>query len=303
MDKLVRPIPKTPPNRKALLFLFLFCGVISFIIWLGTQKKDIKKDSFSWMKPFRISYLVNQVNRDTNRGTQEVLEKIRQKLAVNTGLYGIVVYRLEDKVWYGINEDVEFKGASILKVPIMSAASQAGFDKMYGEYSGKQLVFAMGKYSDNEAAKTIIDSFGEKEIQSIIDDMGMDHTLFSQNTTTPLDVVEMWKDIYKKPEIWEYFQDSIFEDRIAPSLNPNIQLIHKVGTDEGVWADSGIIKCQMTNVKCQIQPYILVILNKDTKRDEAEKTVPEIAEIIVNYEAEYARQKLPPPASPEGKLK
>jgi hypothetical protein len=255
------------------------------------------------MKPFRISYLVNQVNRDTNRGTQEVLEKIRQKLAVNTGLYGIVVYRLEDKVWYGINEDVEFKGASILKVPIMSAASQEGFDTMYGEYSGKQLVFAMGKYSDNEAAKTIIDSLGEEKIQSIIEEMGMDHTLFSQNITTPLDIVEMWKDIYKKPEIWEYFQDSIFENRIAPALTPNHQLIHKVGTDEGVWADAGIVQCSVFSAQCPIKPYILVILNKDTKREEAEKTVPEIAEIIVNFEAEYARQKLPPPASPEGKLK
>ncbi|MBI5358735.1 serine hydrolase [Candidatus Amesbacteria bacterium] len=284
----------TPHNRKALLFLFLFCGVISFIIWLGTQ--NIKKEDFIWFRPFRISYLVNQVNRDTNRGTQEVLEKIRQKLAVNTGLYGIVVYRLEDKVWYGINEDVEFKGASILKVPIMISAFQEGLEKTYGEYTGKQLVFAMGKYSDNDATTTLADGLGRDKIQAEIKNMGMINTSFADNSTTPMDVVEMWKDIYKKPEIWESFQDSIFEDRITPSLDPDIRLIHKVGTDDGVWADSGI-------VQHPTKPYILVILNKDIKREEAEKTVPEIAEIIVNYEAEYARQKLPPPASPERKLK
>ncbi|MDP1743701.1 MAG: serine hydrolase, partial [Candidatus Amesbacteria bacterium] len=193
--------------------------------------------------------------------------------------------------------------ASILKVPIMSVAIKEGLETMYGEYSGKQLVFAMGKYSDNEATTTLVDSLGEEKIQSEIEDMGMDHTLFSQNTTIPLDIVEMWKAIYKKPEIWEYFQDSIFEDRIAPVLTPNHQLIHKVGTDEGVWTDAGIIQCPVLSAQCSVKPYILVILNKDTNREEAEKTVPEIAELIVNYEAEYARQKLPPPASSEGKLK
>lgn len=303
MDKLVKPIPKVPPNRKALLFLFLFCGVISFVIWTSTQKAGIKKDNFSWIKPFRISYLVNQINRDTNRGTQEVLEKIRNKISSESGIYGIVVYRLEERVWYGINEDLQFRAVSLLKVPMMTLAASQGLDKMYGDYTGKQLVWAIGKYSDNEATATLADGLGRDKIQAEIGKLGMDKTSFEDNTTTPMDMMEMWKEVYKKPEIWEYLQDSIFEDRIAPSTPDGTQLIHKVGTDSDVWADAGIVQCPMINVQCPIKPYILVILNKEIKRDEAEKTVPEISEIIANYEAEYARQKLQPQASPEGKLK
>lgn len=303
MDKLVRPIPKVPPNRKALLALFLICGIISFVIWLGTQNIKIKQEDLSWFKPFRISYLVNQVNRDTNRGTQETLEKIRKLIATNSGIYGVAVYRLHDRVWYGINEDLEFKAASILKVPIMTTAIQEGLDLTYGEYTGKQLVFAMGKYSDNDATATLAEGLGRDKIGAEIKNMGMDNTSLANNTTTPLDLVEMWKEVYKKPEIWEYFQDSIFEERIAPSLPDRTQLIHKVGTDEDVWADAGIIKCQGLSAKCQVGPYILVILNKEIKREEAEKTVPEIAKIIADYEVEFARQKLQQQASPEGKLK
>jgi hypothetical protein len=305
MEKLVKPLPKTPQNRKGLLLLFLLCGTISFGIWMSTKKLNFPRSSLGWIQPFKISFIVNQINRDTSRKTQSVLEKVRQILAYDSGIYGIVVYRIEDKVWYGINEDVEFKGASILKIPIMSAAVSAGLDRKYGEYTGRQLVFAMGKYSDNDATTTLADGLGRDIVQAEFENMGMSNSSFNENITTPLDVVQMWKSVYKKPEMWEYLQDSIYEDRLAYGMVPGLQLIHKIGTDDGVWADSGIIQCLAAVAggvsNCQIRPYIIVILNKETNRQQAQKTVPKIAEIIMSHEAEIARQELSRQASPEMK--
>ncbi len=297
----------TPINRKGILWVFLICGGISLLIWARTQKYD----SFSWIKPFEVSYLIPGANRDTLQ--------LKNLISNLTGTYAILVYRLDNQTWYGINEDMKMPAASIMKVPIMVAVLQNlkledeyilnNSDKQSGSGSIefldegtaltiKELITEMGEKSDNTATNVLVQKVGNDAVLKILSDWKMDKTDYEQNTITANDVSKMWQQVYKKPELWDFLQDSIYEDRITLGLPEGMQFVHKVGTDDGVWSDSGIIQCSVLSAQCSVKPFILVILTKDTNREEAEKIVPEITRIIWEYEVKYAELQSPSPRPP-----
>ena len=271
------------------MWFFLICGIISLIIWSRTQNFG----SFSWTKPFEISYLVLGTNRETNN-----LKRLVSNL---TGNYAILVYRLENQTWYGINEDMVMPAASIMKVPIMAAALDTlniedtyvlnNSDKQTGSgsiefmkegtaFTIKKLIIEMGQKSDNTATNVLVQKVGIEAVLKTISDWNLDKTDYNQNTTTANDVGKMWQEVYKKPDMWEYLEDSIYEDRITLGLPEGTKFVHKVGTDMSIWSDSGIVFAP--------KPFILVILTKDIDRAEAEKVVPEITKTIWDYEAKSA---------------
>lgn len=294
----------TPVNRRGILWFFLICGVISLIIWSRTQKYD----SFSWTKPFEVSYLIPKSNKDTLQ-----LKNLVKNLQGN---YAILVYHLNDQTWYGLNEDMEMPAASIMKVPIMAAALEnlnledqytlINGDKQSGSGSIefmdegttltiKQLINEMGIKSDNTATAVLSQKVGDEAVQKVLSDWGMTNTDYEQNTTTASDTVKIWQQVYKSPDMWEYLEDSIYEDRITLGLPEGTKFAHKVGTDDGVWSDSGIVFAP--------KPFILVILTRDSDRDEAQKIVPEITKIIWEHEAKSAELQSPSPALPTPKSK
>ena len=125
--------------------------------------------------------------------------------------------------------------------------------------------------------------------------MGMTASSFEENTTTAADVGRMWVKLYKgeylREEYWQkmesWLTDSIYEDRIPAGLpvRDGVKVIHKVGTGAGVWADGGVIECKSVRVEeCKFDPFVLVVLNKETKRDEALSAVPELVRKIWAYE-------------------
>lgn len=294
----------TPVNRRGILWFFLICGVISLVIW--SRSKNF--GTFSWIKPFEVSYLIPKSNKDTMQ-----LKNLIKNLQGN---YAILVYHLNDQTWYGLNEDMEMPAASIMKVPIMAAALEnlnledqytlINGDKQSGSGSIefmdegttltiKELITEMGQKSDNTATNILARKVGDEAVLKILSDWDMTKTDYEQNTITASDAVKMWQQVYKKPDMWNYLQDSIYEDRITLGLPEGTKFAHKVGTDDGVWSDSGIVFAP--------KPFILVILTRDSDRDEAQKIVPEITKIIWEHEAKSAELQSPSPALPTPKSK
>jgi len=201
-----------------------------------------------------------------------VLEQLVRK---QNGDYTIWVMRLTTGESYGFDEQATMPARSAIKVPIILTAFRLGLADKY-----TQLLSRMGIYSDNNAQEKMIKNLGKDEIGITLSELNMGDTDLEQNITTASDLGKMWKFIYdssQKEAIAAYLTNSIYEDRIAKGIPEGIQLIHKVGTDVDVWNDSGIILGP--------KPFILVILNKDVKREEAEKTVPEITKMVWEYEA------------------
>ncbi len=286
----------TPVNRQGILWFFLICGVISLIIWSRTQKYD----SFSWTKPFEVSYLIPKSNKDTLQ-----LKNLVKNLQ---GSYAVLVYHLGDQTWYGLNEEMVMPAASIMKVPIMAAALDTlniedtyvlnNSDKQTGSgsiefmkegtaFTIKKLIIEMGQKSDNTTTNVLAQKVGDGAVLDILKSWNMKQSSYEENTTTANDLSNMWQQIYKKPEMWEYLQNSIYEDRITLGLPEGTKFVHKVGTDMSIWSDSGIVFAP--------KPFILVILTKNIDRAEAEKVVPEITKTIWDYEAKSAGLQSPSP--------
>lgn len=293
-------------NRKLILWIFVVTGIVSGILWWwGSDKKDL-----ILFRPLKVNYTVEQkkfeVEKDQSSQNRNFLSTLQDKISKLQGSYAIYVFRLSENKGYGINEDVIMPAASIMKVPILLAVMKKvenGQLEMDSEYvlrdedkqsgsgpiefmdagtklSVKILLAYMTKNSDNTATYVLANMIGRKEIEIEIERLGMKNTNFDENTTTAADLVTMWRKIYemKNEEINKLLENSIYEDRLPAGLPDTVEVIHKVGTGEGVWADAGIVMAE--------EPLVIVILNKNVDLDQAAKIVPDLTKEIWNYETQ-----------------
>lgn len=298
MPDFVRPLNLKKPvvNRKLIAWGFILTGLISVGSWAwGRAKhtqpatasieetKGIKEEGGGWWGRVKISYTV-QPQISPTPATQAIVAQLQTQLATASGEYGIYIYRLEDKVGYGVSSEKVFPAASIMKVPIMVATYrkvETGSLKL-DEVQG--LLEAMGKKSDNAAPIELIKLIGRKFVRETVRDLGMIHSDFDANTTTASDLGVMWKNLYEGKLIssqhWQQMQDfltqSIFEDRIPAGVPPDTRVIHKVGTELDEWADAGIVMSK--------RPFIVVILNQKVNLTEAAELVPQLIKTIWNKE-------------------
>lgn len=302
-------------NRRLILWIFVITGVMSGIFWwLGSDKKEL-----IWFQPLRVNYTVSQkkfeAEKDQSSRNRNFLSNLQNEIGQLQGSYAIYVFRLTESKGYGINEDITMPATSIMKVPIMLTVRRAmaegkltwdtkyvlrDEDKRSGsgpiefmdagtELSVQQLTEYMIKNSDNTAPVVLTNMLGKDAIDKEILSLGMTSTDFGNNTTTAFDVGLMWRKIYetKDEDVLNLLKDSIYEDRLPAGLPDFLDVIHKVGTGDGVWSDAGIIQCPPpAGGQCAIEPLVIVILNKDVDPDQAAKTVPSLAKEIWDYEAQ-----------------
>lgn len=317
-------------NRKLIGWLFVGTGILSLAIWLAGWRNKAGGVWESKTISFEIQPPAIKKSRDDSLKTRQLVDRLRERLAGTTGTYGIFVYRFQDRVSYGINEEEVMPGASILKIPAMIAVHQAvesgtmslddiyvlsDADKRTGsgplEYMTagtrlpiRRLLLELGKKSDNTAWVALNKRLGMATMQEAMTDMGMTSSNYQAGETTAIDVGKMWQQLYEskivspdhRDQIWEYLRDSIYEDRITKGVPEGVDLVHKVGTDVGVWADSGIVlgwkqagtpepeATDITTERVEIEPFVIVVLNRDAKRDEAEDLVPELVGMIWDHE-------------------
>lgn len=317
------PKDKKPPvNRKLLVWVFLLTGLVSLFFWLrgrfvrGVQLVgEVPSGEMRWVIEPTGQETVNS-NSDQ---VIKVLDQVREITATVSGTYAVYVKRLDGTGAYGFNEDVQMPGASLLKLPAMitviekvergdldltdkytleeaDRAVGSGplqFKQAGTSYTLDELLNYLGKNSDNTAWVMFNRRLGGEEIELTMKKMGLMSSDYGELTTTARDVSRMWEYLYgggispsNQKRVWGYLTESIYEDRLPAGLeSTGAEIVgHKVGTDIGVWADAGIIKCRIENGECRVEPFILVIMNDGVKRAEAMGIVPEIAKMIWTFE-------------------
>lgn len=267
MATLLKPVnlKRLPVNRRLIAGLFLITGVVS----LGLSLRGPGQ-----RQPLVISYTVEQKSTPP-----QLPVPVKEKLAAASGEYSLWVYRLTEGVGYGVNEAAVMPAASIMKVPIMVAvyrAADRGQIALTDEVKG--LLEASGKRSDNDAPLVLTQRVGREFVEQVMEQLGMEGSSFAANTTTAADVARMWAALYAegREELWANLTSSIFEERIPAGVPEGTRVVHKVGTAAAVWADAGIVFAP--------QPFVLVILNKGVKLEEAKQVVPEVTRLIWEYE-------------------
>lgn len=262
-------------GRWAIVGLFLITAAASLFFYLQIEAPLL------WQKitsPAVISTLPGRFDPTPVFGEIESLTKDLR------GTYGLYVYRLDEKIEYGLHQDEVFPAASLIKLPVMLTLYQEAEKGNLDLADYKKMAEAMGKRSDNTVFNQLVKILGEEEIQRTIDDLGMSKTLFKKNETTPADIGLFFQKLYEgevisaehKNEILNFLTDTDFEDRIPAGIPEGIRVAHKIGTELGSFSDAGIIFAD--------KPFILVIISKNARESEANQVLPKIAKIIWEFE-------------------
>ena len=203
---------------------------------------------------------------------------------------------LEKKEVVSIREKESFPAASLIKLPIVYTLYQqaqegkinleekyilreedkvGGAGSLYQKeagavYSYRELARLCGKQSDNTAAAILEKVLGAEAIEATIRRLGMENTSFSRRQTTPEDIALFWQELWEgdlkeeyREEILNSLTETIFEEQIPAALPAKVRVAHKVGIDEGILHDAGII--------FQDPPFILVLMSKNNNREEAQE--------------------------------
>lgn len=227
------------------------------------------------------------------------------------GSYGIYVYELISGYSFGINEDVQFTAASTNKVPLLMMVyselerGSISMDELltyqYIDYEGgtgnlqfeaigsswtvRDLVYRMVKDSDNVAKNIFLRHFGIGNVQSFVDQLGVENVAILENLATPESMGSLLRGICENKVTSKPYSDEMlslmigteFEDRIPRYLD-GIPVAHKTGNWEGAVSDVGIVYLPG-------RPFIICIYSEGTSSDgEAEETIASISRIVYDFE-------------------
>jgi beta-lactamase class A len=289
-------------NRATIVVLFLITVLGSLFFYLKTE---VPKSWQKLLEPRVISSLPGGVDY------RPVIDQVEEITSDLQGSYGFYVYRLEDDLTYGWHEDQFFPAASLIKLPVIIALYQEveareidletkyslkEEDKRGGAgiiqsvpagtiYTYRKLAEFMGQQSDNTAFNVLRQILGDQKIQATINELGMRKTSLGKNETTPEEIGLLFQELYQgeiltkedQEEILGYLTGTTFEDRIPAGVPEEVRVAHKIGTDAKTFSDAGIVFAE--------KPFILVIMSKDALEAEALEILPEISQIVWEFEA------------------
>ncbi len=300
------PIKKRKPrsrldNRMTIVVLFVITVLGSLFFYFKTEAPRTWQRLF---EPRVISSLPGGVDY------RSVVDEVKKETANLQGSFGFYVYRFEDGLIYGLNDNQVFPAASLIKLPVILTLYQEAEvgeidletkyslkeqDKRGGAgviqsapagtvYTYQKLAELMGQQSDNTAFNVLRQILGEAKIQETINDLGMFSTSLKDNQTTPADIGLFWELLYEggvvsddyRDEILDYLTETAFEDRIPAGVPEEVRVAHKIGTDARTFSDAGIVFSE--------RPFILVIMSQDALESEALEVLPKITRIVWGFE-------------------
>ena len=279
-------------RRRIIFALLLLTTGFSFLIYSGKQALPKIKE-ITQPAVFRSSPAFSPSPSPIEESKIRELEKI---LAGRQGIYGVYSLNLETKEAVSIRGKESFPAASLIKLPIIYTLYQeaqegkinleekytlreedkvGGAGSLYQKeagavYSYRELARLCGKQSDNTAAAILEKVLGAEAIEATIRRLGMENTSFSRRQTTPEDIALFWQKLWEgdlkeeyREEILNSLTETIFEEQIPAALPAGVKVAHKVGIDEGILHDAGII--------FQDPPFVLVLMSKNNNREEAQE--------------------------------
>ncbi len=294
-------------RRRIIFALLLLTTGLSFLIYLGKQASP-KIEEITQPVVFRSSPAFSPSPSPVEKSKALELEKI---LAGRQGVYGVYSLNLETKEAVSIREKESFSAASLIKLPIVYTLYQqaqegkinleekytlkeedkvGGAGSLYQDaagavYSYRELARLCGKQSDNTAAVILEKVLGAEAIEATIRRLGMENTSFFRRQTTPEDIALFWQKLWEgdlkeeyREEILNSLTETIFEEQIPAALPAKARVAHKVGIDEGILHDAGII--------FNDPPFVLVLMSKNNNREEAQEAFILLTKALLESEGD-----------------
>jgi beta-lactamase class A len=305
-EKQKRTRKKQPPkgSRWSIAIFFALTLILIGLFWLKTSLPVF------WQE-ITAPLVITSSRQTAKLDSDPVLKQIQSLTQELQGEYGLYVYEISSKKEYGFSQKETFPAASLMKLPVMLCFYQevekgnlsletkytlVEKDKVSGAgilqgktagsiYSYLQLIEYMGQYSDNTAFKVLRRVLGDEKIQQTIDDLGMSGTSLADFETTPEDIGLLFQKLYQgktintghRDQMLGFLTKTVFEDWLPAGLPKEIRMAHKIGKDLGTFADGGIVFTD--------QPYVIVVMSKEAREEEAKEVLPEISRRVFDFES------------------
>lgn len=309
-EKVVKKRKKKDPPPKpwgALeRFIILFFLVLAPLLSIGffVKSKSIEKQKLP------ATNLISNIIK-TPKDTSILSKNLQNELQNLEGTYGIWVQAADNSYSFGLNEQTQFDGASLFKLPLMigyfeevdkgNINPNTNYTLKYSDQAAgagilstlspgtvvtyHDIVEAMGKNSDNSAFQIMTNILGSNKEKDVISEIGMTNTDFDNDRLTPQDLGRLFYTLLSsniisgnsKKELINSLENTDFENLIPLGVPQGTLVAHKYGAIDSTTNDAGIIYAT--------RPYILVILTKDTPGEEALGEIPKISKIVYDWQA------------------
>lgn len=315
------PKPWGKKERWSVLILLVITTLVSGMFAFSARENKlpdlprfgIDLSNFNLKNPFGESIIeIGQPGHfaENDEKAKQAVDLFDKEIKPLSGLYGFYVIRLDDGSSYGVSDNEQFQGASLLKLPLLALfykEAEEGkinlettyilksSDKVKGSgaldlakpgtsYSYRQLAELMAKDSDRTAYKIIKNIVGDVAFEDFLKSQGLDNTDIATGNTTPKDMGTILNNLYldkvvsdkSKEEIFSFLTNTIYEKWITAGVPNGVKVIHKFGQDAGVLADAGIVLGP--------RPYILVIISNGITQSDADRVFPAISKDVYNIE-------------------
>jgi|GEM_PF-546353 len=243
-----------------------------------------------------------RTDRDEVKDLSVLKSDIESYIKKFSGEYGIYYINLVDGSEFGINETTEYIAASTIKIPInlylykkIEAGSVNGdglmtylqsdyeggtgklqYEKVGSRYTVKELSRLSIEVSDNVATNILLRLLGRNNVKDYMRELGGTVVSDADNVSCPKDMALYMKRVYEfyqsndslGKELMNYFENTIFNDRIPKLLPKDVRVAHKIGNQVGAYHDVGVVFSD--------EPYVISIMSRNVD-DETEA-----CEVIAN---------------------
>lgn len=301
----------TPKKRKIpkLLAYLVFWGLVllvgrrAFLTSSGPTLSPVPEEPHA-------SFVASLFTKEKN---PENLKLKIQEAAKGWLNYSVVVADYQSPLRVDINDTVIYTAASVNKIPILAALyyyAQAGeidldrvitlqaadildygtgtmrYDEPGTTYSIRTIAQLMIKKSDNTAAYILTNHIvGAEKIQSLLASWGLTQTDIVNNKTSNRDIAILMQKIYSgnavnqayTQEMLGYMKDTDFEDRLPALLPEGVTVYHKIGTEERVIHDAGVVTDGKTTY------YIGAFVGEVTNEQEAVALIAQISKLVYEF--------------------
>lgn len=256
----------------------------------------------------------NVVNMET-KIKKDIEEMIREGAAESVSLY----YRdLNNGPWFGINEDENYKPASLLKVPILMAYLKKIDNRMdllsgtlsYSEneiempepaqqleslnpeekYSLETLFERMIIYSDNQAYALLVNKIDSDNLDMVMQDLGM--TLPAENGTENILTAKSYASLFRvlynasylSRNTSEYALDLMsrvrYEKGLTDNLPEEIAVSHKFGLRRDTEVEGIVYLHDCGIIYYPEKPYLLCVMTKGKDYDKLTQIISTLSSNI-----------------------
>lgn len=318
MALMYRPSNKLNDNRKkkrALFFILIFVA-IALIVFLArgyynntmTHKENENENQ-------KINLLPSEPKPVEKKDPSELIENIKSYLSQQTGSYALSVIELDDGRSFGIRDNEYFRAASTAKVGIAAYAyhlideGKLSGDKVYtytsadyeggtgtlqadsigSKYKVSYLLERMIVVSDNVATNILIRNLGRSNIQSFLDNNGLQEFKVDNNTTTPRAATKLLSQIYNnqliskkyRDELLGYMKKSITPTRLVAGVPKSVEVAHKIGSWSGAISDIGIVFLGQ-------RPYAIAVYSSGVAWGaETDAVIAQISKMVYDFEKSF----------------